>query len=258
MLDEPGLAVAREPARPSVQPPGARVGELLAHVVQLPVELGHRPAQAFCGVRGRRDLSPTGVRRAQEALAQRDDEQLLVRCHRHPTHRRLRGGVLGLELGGRLDRHERGVVDEDVEVVRRRTGGEPHRERLEGQRDARPRAEPRLEQPLLVGDRRAEGRADVGQPPQPVLVVHLEEDPVQVRVVVDLDVGDPADGQRPVLGSDELLAAVLDGHAHGVPLTSGPVIRPSRIGWPRTGSGSPTCARPRPGRRPSSRRRPSP
>ena len=255
VLDEAGLAAARQLAGAAVQPARAGIRELLADVVELAVELGDGPAEPLGGIGRARDLAGAGVRAAQEPLAEGDDEQLLVGRHRDPADRGLGPGVLGLELGGGLDRDERGVGEHDVEVVGRGTRGEPHGERLERQRDARAGREPGLEEPLLVGDRRGEGGADVAQPPQVVLAVQVQEDPVQVGVVVDLDVGDPADRQRSVVGGGELLAAELDGGSHVVSLPGAwmPVSRRSGNGSPIVARSAPTCATRRPARRPARR-----
>ena len=85
VFDEPGLAVARQPADPAVQSPGACVGQLLADVVQLAVEPGDGPADPRGGGRRGRDLAGARTAAGQRALTQRNHEQLLVRRERHAT-----------------------------------------------------------------------------------------------------------------------------------------------------------------------------
>lgn len=111
-----------------------------------------------------------------------------------------------------VDGDEARVADEDVEVVGRGAGREPHGDLFEGQGDARTGTEPGLEEPLLVRDRGGERGPDIGQPPPATLVGHLQEVPVEEGVVVDLDIALPTDRQGPVHGRLVQLAAEVDRH----------------------------------------------
>src|SRR5680860_179247 len=118
-----------------------------------------------------------------------------------------------VRLGGiRCHRGKGRVVDDDLEVVGGRPGGEPDQDPVERQGDPGTRRKPRVEQPLVVRNRHGQRRADVGQPPQAALVDDHQEAAVQVRVVIDLHVSRTPDRQRPTGRRRELFTAEKDLH----------------------------------------------
>src|SRR5665647_2737001 len=99
---------------PSVQPPRAGIGQLLADVVQLAVEPGDGPADPRRTSGRRRNLADARRAPRQGALTQGDHEQLLVRGEQDTTDGHLSAVVLlGMVWG---HRHEGRVVDDDLEV----------------------------------------------------------------------------------------------------------------------------------------------
>ena len=144
-----------------------------------------------------------------EILSEGDDDQALIWSERYSAERCL-AVVGGRDVGvGK----ERGGVELDLEVVGRRACREPH-DGL-GEQDGQPCTwgQPGLHEAVAVRQGRRGRRADVGDPEDVGLKGKLDETPVEVGVVVDIDVGVTPDRQDPVIGDDVLLAAVVDDSA---------------------------------------------
>src|SRR5690606_7653184 len=77
ILHQAQASVRGEVALPPAQAIDTDLVELLAHVVELSVEGGHRPVQPFGGFSGCRDLTSPWRRLPQYVLGQRHDQQAL-------------------------------------------------------------------------------------------------------------------------------------------------------------------------------------
>ena len=84
---------------------------------------------------------------------------------------------------------------DEIDLVGRRPRGEGEDDALEDQRQAGARGESGLHQSVAVGQRRGQASALVGDPPQSALVRQDEEAPVEVGVVIDVEIPATADDE---------------------------------------------------------------
>ena len=240
-------------ARPA-QARDAGIRILLTQPVELAVELGDRPAEARC------DLPVGGqlvrARVVEEGLAQRHEQQPLFVVERERA-----GGGRRLEIDA-LERPrnviaggEQRAVDElfEPQFVRPSTGFERQHARLERHRHGRARRDLGVRGPVGVGQAQRDRRSGVRQPPHAVGPGEPPDQPVEVAVLVDDEVGGPAEGEFVAGGEHPFVAGELDDEvvaaAIGDGLMSinhdGGVLRRSvgsRRWWARRGTLAPRSA----------------
>ena len=203
VLDEPPPAVGGELVDRAAQPADAELGEAVAEVVELAVELRDRPPEAAGDGAVRRQLV-AAVRVAQRAFGEGEQQQpLLVGEHEVAEGDRLAALlVVGVErvvvvvvvVGAAVgDAHDDLVVGD--------AGAEAQDRVRERQRDLAARRQLHAGAGVGVGDLDRDRAALVGQPPGVAAGPEAAEHPVEVAVVVDVEVG---------LATERQLVARLD------------------------------------------------